>query len=123
MKVRHVLISVALSLAVAGCTSTPSSHTTTTTKAPARQTTTTTATIATTTTTLAPTTTTAAPPTTTTVPPTTAAATSCTPLTNGGNCYEPGQYCRNSDHGATGVAGNGTRIQCLDNNGWRWEPI
>lgn len=47
---------------------------------------------------------------------------SCYPLTNGGNCYEPGEYCRNSDHGATGVAGNGEAIICEDNNGWRWEP-
>lgn len=46
----------------------------------------------------------------------------CTPLTNGGNCYEPGEYCRNSDHGTSGVAGNGEKIACLDNNGWRWEP-
>jgi len=46
----------------------------------------------------------------------------CYPLTNGGNCYEPGEYCRNSDHGASGVAGDGKRIICEDNNGWRWEP-
>ena len=44
------------------------------------------------------------------------------PLTNGGNCYEPGEYCRNSDHGASGVAGDGERITCEDNDGWRWEP-
>lgn len=50
------------------------------------------------------------------------AAPSCYPLTNGGNCYEPGEFCRNSDHGATGVAGDGKSIQCEDNNGWRWEP-
>jgi len=47
----------------------------------------------------------------------------CTPLTNGGNCYEPGEFCRNSDHGVTGVAGDGKRIRCEDSNGWRWEPI
>jgi hypothetical protein len=46
----------------------------------------------------------------------------CYPLTNGGNCYEPGEYCRNSDHGISGVAGDGERIICEDNNGWRWEP-
>jgi hypothetical protein len=46
----------------------------------------------------------------------------CYPLTNGGNCYEPGEYCRNSDHGAVGVAGDGKSIICADNNGWRWEP-
>lgn len=47
---------------------------------------------------------------------------SCYPLTNGGNCYEPGEYCRNSDHGASGVAGDGEAITCAYNNGWRWEP-
>ncbi len=46
----------------------------------------------------------------------------CHPLTNGENCYEPGEYCRNSDHGMSGVAGDGERIICEDNNGWRWEP-
>jgi hypothetical protein len=47
---------------------------------------------------------------------------SCYPLTNGGNCYKPGEYCRNSDHGVSGIAGNGEAIICTDNNGWRWEP-
>jgi hypothetical protein len=67
--------------------------------------------------------TTAAPP-----PPTTAPAAApstpsgCYPLTNGGNCYEPGEYCRKSDHGASGVAGDGKPIICEDNDGWRWEP-
>lgn len=57
-------------------------------------------------------------------PPTTAApVSSCYPLTNGGNCYEPGEFCRKTDHGATGVAGDGKRIVCAYNNGWRWEPI
>lgn len=50
-----------------------------------------------------------------------AAAPSCYPLTNGGNCYEPGEFCRKSDHGATGVAGDGKSITCEDVNGWRWE--
>lgn len=50
-------------------------------------------------------------------------AASCYPLTNGGNCYEPGEFCRSTDHGVTGVAGNGEAIECEDNNGWRWEPI
>jgi hypothetical protein len=48
--------------------------------------------------------------------------TGCYPLTNSGNCYEPGEYCRNGDHGMTGVAGDGEAIVCEDNNGWRWEP-
>ena len=46
----------------------------------------------------------------------------CYPLTNGGNCYEPGEYCRSSDHGMSGVAGDGEAIICEDNDGWRWEP-
>jgi hypothetical protein len=69
--------------------------------------------------------TTPSPPVTSTPVTTTAPAstpTSCTPLTDGGNCYEPGEYCRDSDHDATGIAGDGTGITCLDNDGWRWEP-
>jgi len=65
----------------------------------------------------------AAPP---PAPATSAAApppASCSPHTNGGNCYEPGEYCRNSDHGMYGVAGDGEKIACEDNNGWRWEPV
>lgn len=61
---------------------------------------------------------TSAPP----APPSTKAAVSCYPLTNGGNCYEPGEYCRNSDHGVSGIAGDGEAIICEDNDGWRWEP-
>jgi hypothetical protein len=58
-------------------------------------------------------------------PPTTAAAApaACTPLTDGGKCYEPGEFCRDDDHGATGVAGDGKKIECEDNDGWRWEPV
>ena len=55
-------------------------------------------------------------------PPTTAPAASCTPLSDEGTCYEPGEYCRDSDHGASGVAGDGEPITCQDNDGWRWEP-
>jgi hypothetical protein len=51
-----------------------------------------------------------------------AAQAACHPLTNGGNCYEPGEFCRKTDHGATGVAGDGKSIVCQDNDGWRWEP-
>jgi hypothetical protein len=46
----------------------------------------------------------------------------CYPLSNEGTCYEPGEFCRDSDHGARGLAGDGERIVCEDNNGWRWEP-
>jgi hypothetical protein len=62
-----------------------------------------------------------AAPTAAQVPPSTAPA-GCYPLTNGGNCYEPGEFCRASDHGVSGVAGDGESITCLDNDGWRWEP-
>jgi hypothetical protein len=54
------------------------------------------------------------------LPPPTAAA--CYPLSNSGTCYEPGEFCRESDHGVSGVAGDGQKIICQDNNGWRWEP-
>ena len=55
-------------------------------------------------------------------PPASAAPASCHPLTNAGNCYEPGEYCRDADHDASGVAGDGKAITCEDNDGWRWEP-
>jgi hypothetical protein len=51
-----------------------------------------------------------------------AAGGSCHPLSNEGTCYEPGEFCRKSDHGVTGVAGDGKTIICEDNDGWRWEP-
>jgi hypothetical protein len=58
-------------------------------------------------------------------PPSPAAApppASCYPTAASGNCYEPGEFCSLADHGMTGVAGDGERIVCQDNNGWRWEP-
>jgi hypothetical protein len=60
-------------------------------------------------------------------PPTTAPApapqpASCHPLSNEGTCYEPGEFCRESDQGVTGVAGDGETIICENNNGLRWEP-
>jgi hypothetical protein len=63
----------------------------------------------------------APPPTTAASPPPTAA--SCHPLSDEGTCYEPGEFCRDSDHGMTGVAGDGEAIECEDNDGWRWEPV
>jgi hypothetical protein len=48
---------------------------------------------------------------------------SCYPLSDEGTCYEPGEFCRDSDHGATGLAGDGEKIACEDNDGWRWEPV
>ncbi len=58
----------------------------------------------------------------TSAPPSSAAPASCHPLTNAGNCYKPGEFCREADHGVTGVAGNGEAITCENNDGWRWEP-
>jgi hypothetical protein len=52
-------------------------------------------------------------------PPTTAA---CYPLSDEGNCYQPGEFCRDSDHGVSGTDANGDPIVCEDNDGWRWEP-
>ena len=64
----------------------------------------------------------AAPTTAPAAPPTTApAAPACTPLTSGGNCYEPGEFCAAKDHGVTGIAGDGKSITCEDVDGWRWE--
>jgi hypothetical protein len=55
-------------------------------------------------------------------PATSAAPASCHPLTDAGKCYEPGEFCRAADHGASGLAGDGEVITCEDNDGWRWEP-
>jgi len=62
--------------------------------------------------------TTVAPP----APPTTAGSAGCSPIDDEGGCYEPGEYCRDDDHGMTGRAGNGETIVCEDHNGWYWEP-
>ena len=66
----------------------------------------------------------APPPTTTpTNPqsPTTVASAGCYPIDDEGGCYEPGEYCRDDNHGATGRAGNGDTITCEYDNGWYWE--
>lgn len=70
-----------------------------------------------------PTPTPVASPTPTPVPSPTPTPAGCYPLTNSGNCYEPGEYCRADDYGTSGVAGDGEAITCEYNNGWRWEPI
>jgi hypothetical protein len=61
----------------------------------------------------------AAQPTTPVAQPTTPA--SCYPISDEGTCYEPGEYCRYSDEGTSGIDGNGDPITCEDNDGWRWE--
>jgi phosphatidylserine/phosphatidylglycerophosphate/cardiolipin synthase-like enzyme len=65
-----------------------------------------------------------APTTTSTTPqtPTTAASAGCYPIDDEGGCYEPGEYCRDDDHGTTGRAGNGETITCEYQAGdWYWE--
>jgi hypothetical protein len=47
----------------------------------------------------------------------------CYPRSSKGTCYEPGEYCPDADHGLTGVAGDGEKIICENNDGWRWEPL
>jgi hypothetical protein len=51
-----------------------------------------------------------------------ASVTACYPLSPQRTCYEPGEFCPPSYHGATGVAGDGEKIICQNNAGWRWEP-
>ena len=52
----------------------------------------------------------------------TSSPSSCYPQTKSGNCYEPGEMCRKSDRGSSGISGGGESIKCEDNDGWRWEP-
>ncbi|MFJ7115478.1 hypothetical protein ACIQW4_20160 [Streptomyces albogriseolus] len=45
----------------------------------------------------------------------------CSIVYKAGNCYQAGQYHRNSDRGATTTAAGGTRITCTyRSNAWRW---
>jgi cardiolipin synthase A/B len=54
--------------------------------------------------------------------PTTTATSACSPIDDEGGCYEPGEYCRDDDHGMGGRAGNGQAITCeYDNGAWYWE--
>lgn len=64
----------------------------------------------------------AAPTTTVAKSPTTTTPSGCYPIDDEGGCYEPGEYCRDDDHGTTGRAGDGATIVCDDRNGtWYWE--
>ncbi|MFD7391723.1 hypothetical protein ACFV46_25010 [Streptomyces sp. NPDC059852] len=46
----------------------------------------------------------------------------CSIVSNSGNCYSAGQFCRNSDHGATTTTASGARIRCVYSaNAWRWK--
>jgi cardiolipin synthase A/B len=55
-------------------------------------------------------------------PPTTTGSAGCYPIDDEGGCYEPGEYCRDDDHGMVGRAGNGLTITCEYDDGWYWEP-
>ncbi|RVU27918.1 hypothetical protein EOT10_06475 [Streptomyces antnestii] len=45
----------------------------------------------------------------------------CSIVSNAGNCYSAGQFCRNSDHGAVTTTQSGTAIKCAySSNAWRW---
>jgi Bacterial Ig-like domain (group 3) len=56
-------------------------------------------------------------------PPPPPPSAACYPLDSEGNCYEPGEYCPDADHGLSGIAGDGEAIICENNDGWRWEPV
>ena len=60
-----------------------------------------------------------APPSSAAVPAPSPAA-SCYPLTSSKKCYVPGQFCSNADPGKSGIDGNGRKIVCKNQNGWRW---
>ncbi|MYW62665.1 hypothetical protein GTY65_01010 [Streptomyces sp. SID8379] len=50
-----------------------------------------------------------------------AASGTCSIVSNSGNCYAAGQFCRNSDHGASTTNAGGTAITCrYSSNAWRW---
>lgn len=45
----------------------------------------------------------------------------CSIVSNSGNCYQAGQFCRNSDHGASTTTASGSRITCsYSGSAWRW---
>ncbi|WP_079155704.1 hypothetical protein [Streptomyces ambofaciens] len=45
----------------------------------------------------------------------------CSIVSNSGNCYQAGRFCRNSDYGAATTTAGGTRITCTYSaTAWRW---
>lgn len=45
----------------------------------------------------------------------------CSIVSNAGNCYSAGEFCRNSDHGAATTDASGTPLTCsLSGSRWRW---
>jgi hypothetical protein len=56
--------------------------------------------------------------------PMAAPTTSCHPTTAKGHCYQPGEYCRKSDLGKSGLAGDGAKITCKYVDGrYRWARV
>ena len=55
-------------------------------------------------------------------PPPAAVPASCYPVSDSGTRYRPGEFCRTSDHGATGRTADGEAIVCRYKGVWRWEP-
>ena len=48
----------------------------------------------------------------------------CSIVSSSGNCYSAGQFCRNSDHGATTTTASGAAIKCTySSNAWRWSYV
>ncbi len=49
---------------------------------------------------------------------------SCSIVSNSGNCYAAGQFCRDGDHGAVTTTADGTKITCAyRSNAWRWTYV
>ncbi|MFI9805386.1 hypothetical protein ACIHEJ_13630 [Streptomyces sp. NPDC052301] len=45
----------------------------------------------------------------------------CSIVSNAGNCYQAGQFCRSGDHGASTTTAGGTPITCAySGSAWRW---
>ncbi|MET7683855.1 hypothetical protein [Streptomyces sp. NPDC005423] len=45
----------------------------------------------------------------------------CSIVSNSGNCYAAGQFCRSGDHGASTTDASGTGITCAyRSSAWRW---
>lgn len=48
----------------------------------------------------------------------------CTIVSDSGNCYSAGQFCRNGDHGAVTSDASGRKIKCAHSAGaWRWTRV
>ncbi|NUU20688.1 MAG: hypothetical protein HOV68_04095 [Streptomycetaceae bacterium] len=48
----------------------------------------------------------------------------CEIVSNAGNCYNDGQFCRKADLGRSTHAGNGEWITCVrDGDRYRWDVV